>query len=139
MSEQVTNSYEEKLKRLEERKEELKKNYRKIEDFFKAKNNLFEQFKHIPVDEIINNSPKYYSLIRIVEQINSFLNNDPNWLKKFIAKAGIKFNWEQYEKWKAGVDFYRVSYDDTYSPAKWIHLVQDKLIEILKQYKSCYI
>jgi len=37
MSEQVTNSYEEKLKRLEERKEELKKNYRKIEDFFKAK------------------------------------------------------------------------------------------------------
>lgn len=148
MSEHITKDsndfYEDRLKELEKRKEELKKNYSKIESFFIAKNNLFEQFKHIPVDEIVQNAPKYYSLIRIVEQINSFLKNDQNWLKKFINKAGIKFDWGQYEKWKAGVDFYKINYDDTYSPAKWIQLVQDKLIEILKQlqillYMECYI
>lgn len=145
MNDNVINGFnEEKLKNLEIRKEELKKNYKKIESFFKSKNFLFEQFKHIPVEEIIQNAPKYYSLIRIIEQINSFINNDSDWLKRFINKTGIKFNWEHYEKWKAGVDFYNIKYDDTFSPSKWIQIVQDKLIEILKQlqillYIECYV
>ncbi|HOJ64340.1 MAG TPA: hypothetical protein PLE45_07955 [Spirochaetota bacterium] len=140
----VSISYEKKLKELEERKETLKKNYNKIETFFRSKESLFEKFKHIPVDEIVQNAPKYYPLIRVIEQINAFLNNDVNWFKRFINNSGIKFDWEKYEKWKAGVDFYKTNYDDTYCPTKWIQLVLDKFIEILKQlqillYLECYV
>ena len=114
------------------KKEELKKNYKKIERYFLLKQKAFENYKHIPVEEIINNSPKYYAFIRLIEQLNSFINKDPNWLKEFVAKNKVKFDWNSYSKWKSGQDFYKITYNDTYSPSKWINLVQDKLIEIIK-------
>ena len=143
MSEPIEN-IENKEKILEDKKNKLKEDFNLIEMFFINKKNFIEKFKHIPVEEIIQNSPKYYSFIRIIEQINSFVSKDNNWLKKFLNGNGVSFDWEQYSKWKSGVDFIKINYNDTFAPVKWINFIQDKLIEILKSlqillYMECYI
>ena len=45
---------------------DLKKFYKKIENYFLKKKDFFEKHKHIPIEKIINDSPKYYSFIRII-------------------------------------------------------------------------
>ncbi|HOV12671.1 MAG TPA: hypothetical protein PK771_00125 [Spirochaetota bacterium] len=117
----------------EDKMADLKKYYKKIENYFISKQQYFEKHKHIPIEKIINDSPKYYSFIRIVEQFNTFLTKDKDWLKKFVASNKINFDFSTYSKWKAGQDFYKVKYDDTYAPSKWINVIQDKLIDILGQ------
>jgi hypothetical protein len=116
----------------ERRKKDLKRFYNMIEDYFLKKQNKFETFKHIPIEEIIRNAPKYYSLVRLLEQLNMFLSGDKNWLKNFVTKNGINFDWQRYEQWKSGQDYYKHNYGDTQCPSKWINLIQDKLIELLK-------
>lgn len=116
-----------------DRDQKLKSDYDSIERYFAQKKNILSNFNAIPAEEIIANSPKYYSIIRVIEQINSFINKDTNWLKNFICKNKLSFDWDQYEKWKSGVDFFKISYDDTYSPSKWIATMLDKLIELLKE------
>ncbi len=116
-----------------DRDQKLKSDYDAIEYFFSRKKDILSNFNAIPAEDIIANSPKYYSIIRVIEQINSFVNKDSNWLKNFITKNKIPFDWELYEKWKSGVDFFKISYDDTYSPSKWISASLDKFIELLKE------
>jgi hypothetical protein len=116
----------------DDKKQKLKENYYLIESYFRKKQQLFEDYKHIPVDQVISNAPKYYSLVRLIEQLNSYVTNEPDWLKKFIEKNRISFDWQSYEKWKSGKDYYKINYDDTFAPSKWILLIQDKLIELLK-------
>lgn len=117
----------------EDKSNELRKYYKKIENYFLQKQKIFEQSKHIPIEQIVNNSPKYYTFIRILEQLNVFITKDKNWLKNFVQSNKINFDWSSYAKWKAGQDFYKVKYNETHSPSKWINIVQDKLIDILGQ------
>ncbi|HPO50207.1 MAG TPA: hypothetical protein PLO89_07795 [Spirochaetota bacterium] len=112
---------------------DLRKYYKKIENYFIKKKDFFEKFKHIPIEKIVNESPKYYSFIRIIEQLNTFITKDKDWLKKFVNSNKINFDFSAYSKWKAGQDFFKVKYDDTFSPSKWVNVIQDKLIEILGQ------
>ena len=116
----------------EEKKEKLSKKFKEIEAYFYKKNEYFEKYKLIPIEEIINNSPKYYGFLRVIEQINIFLSKDKNWLKKFILKNNVEFDWLKYERWKSGKDLPNLTYDDTLCPSKWVHVIQDKFIEILE-------
>ncbi|HOF00237.1 MAG TPA: hypothetical protein PK385_03560 [Spirochaetota bacterium] len=116
-----------------DRDEKFKRDYDAIERYFSRKKDILSNFNAVSAEEIVANSPKYYSIIRIIEQINGFINKDSNWLKNFIDKNRIPFDWGLYEKWKSGVDFFKISYDDTYSPSKWIAATLDKLIELLKE------
>jgi len=116
-----------------DRDQKFKSDYEAIECFFSRKKDILSNFNAIPAEDIIANSPKYYPIIRVIEQINSFVNKDSNWLKNFICKNKLSFDWDQYEKWKSGVEFFKISYDDTYSPSKWISAVFDKFIELLKE------
>lgn len=122
----------------------LKKNFQAVEDFFKRKQDTIEQFRHIPVEQIMRDAPKYYSFLRLFEQINTFLSKDNKWLEHYVDRKSIDFDFSRYNKWKNSVEFIHVKYDDTYCPAKWISDIQERLIEILKQlqillYMECYI
>lgn len=103
-----------------------------IEDYFKKKEEFIRTYKHVSLEEILKDAPKYYSLIRIIETINSFISKDKNWLQHFIEKNNIKFDWRQYERWKASITYNETKYDETLSPSKWIHVLQDFFIELLK-------
>jgi hypothetical protein len=116
----------------EEKRNKLSSNFKDIESYFYKKNDYFEKYKLVPIEEIINNSPKYYGLIRIIEQINIFLSKDKDWLRKFVVKNNMEFDWVRYEKWKSGKDLPNMTYDDTLCPSKWVHIIQDKFIEILE-------
>jgi hypothetical protein len=116
----------------EEEKQRLKNSYNYVENYFLKKKAYFEDYKSIPIEEIIRNAPRYYTVLRVIEQVNIFLSNDKNWLKNFVANNKINFDWEGYERWKSGKDSQTTNYDDTSCPSKWIQLIQEKLIEVLK-------
>ncbi|MBR3731592.1 MAG: hypothetical protein IKQ61_09805 [Spirochaetales bacterium] len=128
----------------QEREAQLKQHFNQIERFFHSKQEYIQQCRHIPVEEVLRNAPRYYSFLKLIEQINSFLTKDGKWLEHYIDKKDIDFDWKNYNKWKNSIDFMKTNYDDTYCPARWVTLIQEKLIEILKQlqillYMECYI
>ncbi|MCG8571578.1 MAG: hypothetical protein MJB14_15690 [Spirochaetes bacterium] len=138
------NGIEQKDEKIIENERLLKENFDKIESFFFKKKEVYESLKHIPIEEILSNAPNYYPIIRIIEQINSFLARDSAWLQKFVKKNNINFDWDEYKRWKASKDFKQYRYDDTRSPSKWVNIIQDYLIELLKAlqillYLECYI
>jgi len=106
--------------------------FKMIEAYFKKKELYIREYKHIPLEEIIRNAPKYYSVVRLVENINIFLTKDNDWLKKFVESNRIQFDWKNYERWKAGKSYNEGKYDETVSPAKWIHVLQEFFIDLLK-------
>lgn len=103
-----------------------------IDNFFKSKEHFIRDYKHIPLEEILKEAPKYYSLIKIIETLNILITKDKEWLKHFVEKNNIKFDWRQYERWKAMISYNEAKYDETLSPSKWIHVLQDYFIELLK-------
>ena len=63
-----------------EKEIQLKHNFNQIERFFRSKQEFIQQCKHVPVEEVLRNAPKYYSFLKLVEQINSFIMKDGKWL-----------------------------------------------------------
>jgi len=114
------------------KKKGMIKQYQKIEKYFISKKEYIEDSKHIPIEEIIRDAPKYYGILRFIEKLNIFLSNDKNWLKNFVIKNKIDFDWANYQKWKTGKDFNKLKYDATACPSLWVHSIQDKFIEIVK-------
>jgi hypothetical protein len=110
----------------------LMNQYRRIEKYFQKKKDFLEEYKHIPIEEIVRNAPKYYSVLRIVELINQFLSKDKDWLRNFCDKNKISFDWDKYERWKSGKDVNEKTYNDTTCPSLWIHVIQEKLVEMVK-------
>ncbi|MBN2547365.1 MAG: hypothetical protein JXB50_16295 [Spirochaetes bacterium] len=106
--------------------------FRLIESYFKKKEAFIREYKHIPLEVIIKNAPKYYSIVRLIESINIFLTKDKLWLQHFVERNKINFNWKEYEIWKAGKSYDEAKYDETLSPAKWIHVLQEFFIDLLK-------
>ena len=82
--------------------------------------------------DILDNSPKYYSIIKIFEQIYTFLSNDKKWLKTFVMKNSIDFDFTAYERWRSHKSDTKLKYDDTRAPTRWVHLLQDMLFDIIK-------
>lgn len=109
-----------------------KTNYDKIEKYFIKKSELLESHRHIPINEILANAPNYFGLIKVVDQVNSFISKDPDWLKNYVIRHNINFDWDMYARWKAGKLFVKKKYDDTKCPSKWIHLLQEKMLELIK-------
>jgi hypothetical protein len=115
-----------------ERKKKLSFYFNKIENYFKEKEQFIKSYKHIPVEDIFKNAPKYYSLIDVMERLNVFLTKNKDWLKFFIKNLNIKFDFDSYQRWKASKKFENFKYSITQVPSKWIHIIQDFLIEILE-------
>ncbi len=114
------------------RKADFLSNYKRIEDFFVLKSRHLEKYKNLSIEEILNDAPKHYSWIRVVEQVNCFIFNDKNWLITFVKKNNIQFDLDAYRLWKSGKNYYKETYDATKSPTKWIVSIQDTLFEIVK-------
>ena len=117
---------------IKEKNQELYYYYRKIEDYFKTKEEYIRKYKHIPLEEILTNAPKYYPFINLVEKFNRYITRDQNWLKLFISRHRIKFDFDSYERWKANKKYSTVKYDHTQAPSKWIHILQEYFIDILE-------
>ena len=115
-----------------ENSEELYQNYKKIDIFFKAKEEYIQKYKLIPIEDILSNAPKYYAFISLIERINTFISKDDQWLKHFIEKNRINFNYDLYERWKINKKFNTQTYSNTQAPSKWIHVLQDYFIELLE-------
>lgn len=103
-----------------------------IDRYFQKKEKYILDYKHIPLEEILGNAPKYYSIISIIERINIFLSKNKNWLRDFIERSKIKFDLKSYLQWKSGRDLKKFRYTDTFAPSKWIHILQDYFISILE-------
>ena len=93
---------------------------------------MIYEYKHISLEEILENAPNYYPLVRIIERLNIFITKNKDWLKQFTIKHNIAFDWKEYTRWKAGKNFIRFKYSDTKAPAKWIHALQDYFIDLLE-------
>jgi hypothetical protein len=106
--------------------------FQEIEDYFKKKERFIIEYRHIPLEEILENAPKYYLLISVIERINVFLSKKKDWLLDFVKRNNIKFDHKAYEKWKGGREFRKFRYTDTRAPSKWVHVLQDNLIQILE-------
>ena len=117
--------------------EEIQKNikyfFNKIECYFESKEMLFNDSKQISIEEILRNSPAHYSLIKMIEQFYILITKDRNWLKKFIAHYGIRFDWNTYQLWKSGKSYFTRKYDSTQCPSKWIIDIQEQMITLLQQ------
>ena len=119
---------------LQDIQEEFSKKYKKIENYIKNKEALIQKYKHVPIEEILSNAPKYYALISFMEKINVFITKDHKWLKHFVDKNHVRFDYDAYDRWKANKKFHdnELKYSNTQSPAKWIHSLQDYFLEILE-------
>lgn len=115
-----------------ENSEELYQNYKKIDNFFKAKEEYIQKYKLIPIEDVLRNAPKYYAFINLIERLNTFLSKDDLWLKHFIDKNKINFDYDSYERWKINKKFNVHNYSNTQAPSKWIHVLQDYFIELLE-------
>ncbi len=119
-------------KNLIENSDELYQNYKKIDNYFKLKEEFIQRYKHVSFEEIMNNAPKYYALINLIEKINVFISKDTEWLKHFLEKNKINFNYDSYERWKANKEINTKGYSNTQAPSKWIHVLQDYFIDLLE-------
>lgn len=114
------------------RKKQLNFYFNKINLFFEDKRNILYKYKNFSLEDIMTNAPKYYSLIRMVEKVNTFVTKDSDWLKNFVRKNKINFDWESYTVWKAGKKYDTSKYTNTQAPSKWIYLIQDYFIDLLE-------
>ncbi len=126
------NNIDKNLKKDVDNKEDLYKDYKKIDYFFKAKEEYIKRYKHIALEDILANAPKHYAFINFIERINIFLSKDSLWLKHFVDKNKIHFDYNLYERWKLNKKFSTQNYSQTQAPSKWIHVLQDYFIELLE-------
>jgi hypothetical protein len=120
------------FKTFDEKEQKLDYYFKKIENFFKIKEDIILKYKQIPLDKILENAPKYYLLIQLIEKINVFLSKDKNWLIHFVELNKIKFDIEAFTHWKSSKEFAKTNYSDTQAPSKWIHFIQDYLLDMLE-------
>jgi len=115
------------------KEEKFYSSFNKIDSYFKTKEEYIKKYKHISFEEVIKNAPKYYAFINFVEKINILLSKNKKWLKNFIEKNHMKFDFELYERWKASRKFdeKNYGYSNTECPSKWIYVLQDFFIDIL--------
>jgi hypothetical protein len=108
--------------------------FRKVDDYFKSKEDYLSKYKNSSFIESLKDAPKHFALINFVEKFNVFLNKDKKWLQHFTEKNKIKFDFQLYEKWKVEKNFNenKFSYNSTQCPSKWIYAVQDYFIELLE-------
>lgn len=106
--------------------------FQEIEKYFKQKEKILLAYKHVPLEEILEDAPRHYTLIRLIERFNIFLSKNKSWLKQFIDKRNINFDWLAYERWKSGKHFVKYRYTDTRAPSKWVHILQDYFIDLLE-------
>ena len=102
------------------------------------------EYKHIPLENILAQAPKYYAVISVIEKINVMLSKNNDWLIKFVEKNNIKFDYDSYTIWKSGKQQSGYKYGDTQCPSKWVHVLQDFFIELLEYLQilivmECYI
>lgn len=115
-----------------EKQKELHFYFKKIENYFEDKKKVILQYKHIPLEEILKNAPKYYMLISLIEKVNIFLSKDNEWLKHFVIGNKIKFDYDSYERWKKGKAYRQSGYSNTQAPSKWIHVLQEYFLDLLE-------
>lgn len=121
----------------------LKYHYQKIENFFQEKHNLFDESTQLSIDKVLSNAPKYYPFIRFIEKFYISITNNKEWLKKYITSRNIVFDWNKYQLWLSGKEFYKRKYDNTQCPSRWITEITEQFIELLKMlqillYIECY-
>ncbi len=116
----------------EERKKKLGFYFQKIDNYLKEKEQYIKTYKHIPVEEIFRNAPKYYGMIDLIEKFNVFLTKNRDWLKSFVKNINVKFDFDSYNRWKSTKKFENFKFTSTQVPSKWIHIIQEYLIEILE-------
>ncbi len=114
------------------KKEKFLSDFHRIERYFQAKIDLLEIYKNLTLEEILRDAPRHYPWIRVLEQFNSFIFNKKNWLEDFVRANKINFDMASYKRWKSGLTYYKETYDNTKAPSKWIQVIQDYLLEILK-------
>lgn len=106
--------------------------YNKIECYFDSKKYALESNKQLSIDDIMMNSPKHYPLIKMLEEIYSFISKDKHWLKHFLESKNIVFDWNSYLLWKSGKEYYRRKYDATQCPSRWVTEILDHMINLLQ-------
>jgi hypothetical protein len=116
------------------KEERFYSSFNKIDNFFKEKDDYIKKYKHVSFEEVLKNAPKYYAFINFVEKINILLSKNKKWLKNFVEKNEIKFDFDLYERWKTGRNFdeKNFGYKNTECPSKWVHVLQDYFIDILE-------
>ena len=102
-----------------------------IEKYFISKQRMIEEYRNIPLEEIIKNAPKYYSFIHFIESVHNFFFANKNWLKSTILKLGFTFDFKQYERWKASIKNFQDTYTISACPSLWIFVFQDYWISLL--------
>jgi hypothetical protein len=124
MDEKLNASYEENFNTV----------FKKIDAYFKSKEDYFAKYKNSAFEESLKDASKHFAFINFVEKFNVFLNKDKKWLVHFTEKNKIKFDFQLYEKWKSEKNFdeNKLSYNSTQCPSKWIYTIQDYFIDILE-------
>ncbi len=116
----------------DDRQKKLAYYFKKIENYFSEKESYILTYKHIPFEEILKTAPKHYGVISLIERINILIGKDKNWLKHFIEKMNIKFDFVTYERWKSGKLESTYKFSETQSPSRWVHILQEYFIELLE-------
>ena len=119
-------------RRLEASIQELKHNYKKIETFFLEINEKMQSCQQLSIENILSEAPKYYVIIRFLEKFYIRVTNNQDWLKDYINKRRINFDWQRYKLWISGKNRQTRRYDDTQCPSKWITELNEQLLDLLK-------
>jgi hypothetical protein len=117
---------------LADRQGRVNEAFQQFELYFKQKEKMLQERGHVPIEEVLVNAPKYYNLIRVLEQLHAFVSKESDWLKNTVGRYGIDFDFEAYERWKSGKEYYKKRYTDTQAPSRWVHVLQDYFIELVK-------
>ncbi|MCH5149743.1 MAG: hypothetical protein J1G30_03665 [Spirochaetales bacterium] len=131
-------------RRLESAITEMKHYYQKIETFFLEANEKMLSCQQLSMEDILAHAPKYYVVIRFLEKFYARVTNNRDWLKDYIDKHKINFDWQRYKLWISGKYRQIRRYDDTQCPSKWITELNEQLLDVLKMlqlllYMEAYI
>ena len=119
-------------RRLESAIRELKYNFKKVETFFIEINEKMQSCQQLSMENILSHAPKYYVIIRFLEKFYIKVTNNQDWLKNYIDRRGINFDWQRYKLWISGKNRQTRRYDDTQCPSKWITELNEQLLDLLK-------
>lgn len=119
-------------RRLEGAIKEMKHYYHKIEVFFLEANAKMLSCQQLSMEDILAQAPKYYIIVRFLEKFYSRVTNNKDWLKDYIDRHRVNFDWQRYKLWISGKYRKNRRYDDTQCPSKWITELNEQLLDILK-------
>ena len=119
-------------RRLESAIRELKHNYKKIEVFFLDINEKMQSCQQLSIEKILAEAPKYYVIVRFLEKFYARVTNNSDWLKEYIDRRRINFDWQRYKLWLSGKNRQTRRYDDTQCPSKWITELNEQLLDLVK-------